>query len=295
MRRADGAGGNNHLAHRLDAQDGGLARELDAHCALAVEHHAMHQRVGDDLQIWPLFRRAEVGRGGAGAPAPAPGLLAPADRVSGATRQVVDVGPVFEAQLLRRLDDRMTGLWPLGHRRGGEVPLRAVNFGLVAGPPLGALEERQDVVPTPAAIAKLRPVVVILRLAADVDQPVDRRRAAEHAAARIGDGAAVRAGIGLGLEAPGELLVVKQLHIADRNMNERVPVAPAGLDQDHASGRVFGETVGQDASGRPGADDDVIRLHLRSFIRPTLPAVPSAVGRRGPNSTSQSRGFRGAF
>jgi hypothetical protein len=60
-----------------------------------------------------------------------------------------------------------------------------VNFGLVAGPPLGALEEWQDVVPTPAAIAKLRPVVVILRLAADVDQPVDRRRAAEHAAARI--------------------------------------------------------------------------------------------------------------
>src|SRR5438552_12576334 len=56
---------------------------------------------------------------------------------------------------------------------------------LFTGPPLGALEERQNVVPTPAAIAKLRPVVVILRLAADVDQPVDRRRAAEHAAARV--------------------------------------------------------------------------------------------------------------
>ena len=111
----------------------------------------------------------------------------------------------------------MTGLRLLGHRRGGEVPLRAVNFGLFTGPPLGALEERQDVVPTPAAIAELRPVIVILRLAADVDEPVDRRRAAEHAAARIGDGAAVRAGIGLGLEAPGEPLVVKQLHIADRN------------------------------------------------------------------------------
>src|SRR6516165_12169321 len=95
----------------------------------------------------------------------------------------------------------------------------------------------------------------------------------------IGDGAAVRTGIGLSLEAPGELLVVKQLHIADRNMNERVPVAPAGLDQDHASGRLFGETVGQDTSGRPGADDDVIRLHLRSLVRSPPPAVPSAVGR----------------
>ena len=90
----------------------------------------------------------------------------------------------------------------------------------------------------------------------------------------IGDGAAVRTGIGLSLEAPGELLVVKKLHIADRNMNERVPVAPAGLDQDHASGRVFGETVGQDASGRPGADDHVIHLQLRSLVRSPLPAAP---------------------
>src|SRR6516164_8385905 len=202
MRRADRAGREDHLARRIDALDAGPAREFDRHRALAVEHHAMHQRIGDDLQICPLFRRAQVSRGGAGAAAPAPGLLAPADRVSGAARQVVDVGPVFEAQLLCRLDDRTTGLWPLGHRRGGEVPLRAVTFGLAAGPPLSALEERQDVVPTPAAIAKLRPVVVILRLTADVDQAVDRRRAAEYAAARIGNGAAVSAGIGLGLEAP---------------------------------------------------------------------------------------------
>ena len=131
MRRADRAGREKHLARRVDALDAGLAREFDRHRALAVEHHAMHQRIGDDLKICPLFRRAQVGHSGAGAAAPAPGLLAPADRVSGAARQVVDVGPVFEAQLLRRLDDRMTGLRPLGHRRGGEVPLRAVNVGLI--------------------------------------------------------------------------------------------------------------------------------------------------------------------
>src|SRR4029077_17140517 len=97
-----------------DALDAGLAREFDRHRALAVEHHAMHQRLGYDLKICPLFRRAQVGYSGAGAAGPTPELFAPADRVSGAARQVVDVGPVFEAQLLRRLDDRMTGLWPLG-------------------------------------------------------------------------------------------------------------------------------------------------------------------------------------
>ena len=155
------------------------------------------------------------------------------------------------------------------------MTFRAVDLGLVTGPPLGALEERQDVVPTPAAIAELRPVVVILRLAADIDEPVDRRRTAEHAAARIGNGAAVGAGVGLGLEAPGELLVVKQFHVADRNMDQRVPVAPAGLDQYHTSGRVLGETVGQDASGRPSADDHVIRLHLSSLTIAAALAFPS--------------------
>ena len=76
-----------------------------------------------------------------------------------------------------------------------------MNFRLFTGPPLGVLEERQDVVPPLAAIAELRPVIVILRLAADVDETVDRRRAADHAAARIGNGAPVGAGISLGLEA----------------------------------------------------------------------------------------------
>ena len=75
-----------------------------------------------------------------------------------------------------------------------------MNFGLFAGPPLSALEKRQDIVPTPAAITQLRPVVVILRLAADIDEPVYRRRAAEDAAARIGNGAAVSARVGFCFE-----------------------------------------------------------------------------------------------
>src|SRR5215472_9339255 len=166
MRRADRAGREDHLARRGDALDAKLAREVDPRRAPALERHTMHQRIGDDLQIWPLFRWAEVGRGGAGAAAPAPGLLAPADRVSGATRQIVDVGPIFEAELLRRPDNRVAGLGPLGHWRGGEIPLSAVNFGVFTSPPLGALEERQDLVPTPPAIAELRPIIVILRLAA---------------------------------------------------------------------------------------------------------------------------------
>src|SRR5581483_8772051 len=182
---------------------------------------------------------------GAGAAAAAAGLLAPADRIPGAGRQVVDVGAVFEAELLRRRDDRLARRRPLAHRRGGEKPAGAVNLGGLALPVLGLLEIGQHVVPAPAAVAELGPVVEILGLAADVDQPVDRRRAAEHAAARIGDGAAGGAGIGLGLVAPGQGLVVEQLHEPGGNVDQRIPVAPAGLDQYDPDRGVGAEPVGQ--------------------------------------------------
>ena len=81
------------------------------------------------------------------------------------------------------------------------------------------------------------------------------------------------------VKPPGELLVVKQFHVSDRNMDQRVPIAPAGLDQDHASSRVLGKSVGQNASGRPGTNDDVIRLHLGSLT--TVAAARGVFGAVG--------------
>ena len=106
-------------------------------------------------------------------------------------------------------------------------------------------------------------MVEILGLAADIDQAVDRTRPAEHTAARIEDSAAVDAGVGLGLEAPGQRRVIEKFQIAGGDMDQRIPVAAAGFKQDNAVGRILGETVGQDAAGRAGADDDVVRLHVR--------------------------------
>src|SRR5712692_8983231 len=106
-----------------------------------------------------------------------------------------------------------------------------MNISSFSLPVLSLLEVWQHVVSAPAAIAELPPMVEILGLAADVDEAVDRRRSAQHPAARIGDRAAGGAGIGLGLEVPGEGRVVEQFHEADRDVNERVPVAPARLDQ----------------------------------------------------------------
>ena len=46
------------------------------------------------------------------------------------------------------------------------------------------------------------------------------------------------------------------------------------LQQEDADKGILSETVGQHASGRPGADDDVIRLHLRSLVRSPLHILP---------------------
>src|SRR5580704_5679553 len=159
--------------------------------------------MGDDLQIGPLLGGVEVGARSAGAAPAAAGLLAPSYRVPGAGRQVVDVGAILDPELLRRVDDRLTGGGVLAHRRGRQVTAFAMNFSVFSGPVLSLLEVRQHIVPAPAAIAELRPMIEILRLAADVAKAVDRRRTAEHPAARIDDRAAGGAGVGLRLEAPG--------------------------------------------------------------------------------------------
>src|SRR3954454_24294565 len=116
----------------------------------------MHQGVGDELQVRPLQRRVQIGTRGTGAAAPAAGLLAPADAVGMAGRQVVEVLAVFEADLLAgleygRADRRAVGLG------GKERPLLAARLAALALPALGLAEIRQAVVPRPAAVAELRP------------------------------------------------------------------------------------------------------------------------------------------
>src|SRR5439155_22616317 len=93
------------------------------------------------------------------APAAA-GLLAPADAVAGAGRQAVDVLAVVEADLPAGLDDRLAQGRHV-HARGEERPFLAALIRLLALPALGLAEIGQAIVPRPAAIAELRPVIGI--------------------------------------------------------------------------------------------------------------------------------------
>jgi hypothetical protein len=262
VRRADRAGSKDHLAGDIDAFRGTIARILDAYRARAVEKHPMHQRIGDDPQIGAPHCGLQIAPRGTCTSPSATCLLHPADTVAGFRCQVVDVLPVLEAELLARLDCRLAQQRPVATMRGEQRTALAVHGVFLALPVLRLAEEWQHVVPRPAAIAELGPVVEILRLAAHVDHAVDRARSAEDTAAGVVDDATIGAGIGLGLEAPGKCRVVQQLHVACRDVDQRIPVPAACFDEYDAVASVLGQSVGQTAAGRAGADDDVVSLHV---------------------------------
>ena len=84
-------------------------------------------------------------------------------------------------------------------------------------------------------------------------------------AARIGEAAAVEAGLGGGLEAPVGARVAHQVEVADGDVDPVVVVLAAGLQQQHARVGIGREAVGQQAAGRARADDDVVVGIWRHF------------------------------
>ena len=146
MRRAHRAGRQDHLALGEDPLDPTLTGKIDPDRALAVEYDAVHQRVGNELQIGTLQGRPQIGPGGAGAAAAAARLLAPTDAGTGAGRQVVDILAVFEPELHAGLDHLRANRGAV-HSRGVQVPLRAVDLARTFPPTLGFLEKRQAIVP----------------------------------------------------------------------------------------------------------------------------------------------------
>jgi len=143
---------------------------------------------------------------------------------------------------------------------------------------LGFLEIGQHVLIAPAGIAALAPAVVILVLAAHVQQAVDRARAAEHFAARLKHLAAVQPRLGLGLIHPVDGLFLEQLPVAERDVNPDVSVLRSRLQEQHRMPAVGAQAIGQHAAGRACTDDDVIEfgsavIVVHCFPRARTPAV----------------------
>src|SRR4029077_1099519 len=125
----------------------------------------------------------------------------------------------------------------------------------------------------PATVAELRPVVVVLRLAADIDHAVDRARPAQHFSARHFYATPTRTLVGLGREAPVDGRQVDHLGNADGNARpEVVRALGARLEQQHAVRAALAEAARDGGAGRARADDDVvIGGHGRTNLTHRLP------------------------
>ena len=256
LRRVERAAAQDHLARRRCARSTCPPFSYSTPVArLPCMDDARNQRAHLDRQIFPLHRRMQIADRGRAALAVADRILAPSE--AHARRAVVVVGH-RQARHARGFDPggehRVLGLRPLH----ADVAVRAAEFALAVLPALDALEVRQHVGIGPAARALLRPAVVVGGIAARERHHVDRGRAAEHLAAHLLDAAAVEVRVRLRLVAPVVHLVFVQLAEPDRNVDQRIEVAAAGFEQQHAGVRVFRQPVGQHAAGGAAADDDVV-------------------------------------
>ena len=208
-----------------------------------------------DREILPLHRRMQIADRGRAALAVADRILAAAEALARAAVVVVGDRQAGHARGLEPGGEhRVLGLGPLH----ADVAVVAAILALAVLPALDALEVGQHVGIGPAARALLRPAVVVGRVAAGEGHDVDRGRAAQHLAAHLLDAAAVEVRVGLGLIAPVVHLVFVQLAEPDRDVDQRIEVAAAGFEQQHARVRVLRQAVGQHAAGGAAADDDVV-------------------------------------
>ena len=184
---------------------------------------------------------------------------------------------------------------PFAGAAGGFVAVQAFEvfidaLGLVQPPVVFvAAEVGQHVVPTPAVIARqLGPLVVVARLAAHVDHAVDAAAAAQRLAARVAQGAAVQACVGLGVVQPVGARVANAIQVAHGDVDPVVVVLAAGLDQQHAVAAVCAQAVAQQGACGAAADDDVVKLGVaHGWVQQwpekgeTAPGPPATEGHAG--------------
>ena len=175
-------------------------------------------------------------------------------------RRAVEIGVGGNAGLGGRHHEGFRQRIGVAPVRDRQRPAGAVIFVGAALLVFGLLEIGQHVVITPAGIAALAPAVVILMLAAHIEQAVDRARSAEHLAARLEHLAAVQPRLRLGLVHPVDGFFLEQLAVAERHMDPEIGVLRSGLQQQHRMLAVRAQAIGEHAAGRAGADDDVIEF-----------------------------------
>ncbi len=183
-------------------------------------------------------------------------------------------GPLFDAffeavqQAGYPLTDDVNGYRQEGFAafedEGPRVPSELVALGRGEAV-LHPLEVRETVRVVPRLHAGVgSPALVVQRVAALEDHPVDGARPAEHLAARVVDAPAVHVRLRLGLVLPVVEAAADRERQRGGHLDEDIPdrvVAPR-LEHQHPVRRVLRQPVGERAAGGATADDhEVVRAH----------------------------------
>ena len=256
---------------------------------VAVEDDLGDEGPGGHGEVRPAHHRIQVGPRGGQPPA---AVDVPVERGEALLPVAVHVVGELVAGLLHggeeRAEQRVGGRAALEHQRPG-VPAERVF--LVRGQAvLHPLEVRQAVRVVPVGHAVVgRPALVVQRVAALEDHPVDAARPAEDLAARVVDAPPVHVRFRLALVLPVVEAVADRDGERGGHVDERVPdvVRAAGLEHEYPGARVGGQPVGQGTARGSAADDDEVvgmSCHLRASRGSgvLLPCCLHLLGRRCP-------------
>ncbi len=134
---------------------------------------------------------------------------------------------------------------------------------------LGPAEIGQHVLVAPARRALLFPPIEVLRVAAHIHHAVDRRRSAQHLAARRVQPAPAQVRLRLGLIGPVIFRHVHRDGQRARHLDQHRGVGPAILQQQDRGRAVLRQPVRQDAASRTRADNHVV-IDFRHGRRPSM-------------------------
>ncbi len=256
MRRADRAGRHQHLAVAVHLVGLPAFVVFHPHRTLALEQDAPGHGVGDHGQVGPAHGRAQVGVGRGPAHAVldrhvhgAEAFLHVAVAVVGL--DVAGLGAGLDPGAIQRVLHVVAVVG--GQRAVGAAVVVAAELVL-----LGTLEIRQAVAIAPALGSQAFPLVEVMGMAADVHQAIDRRRATQHLAPRAMQAAAVQVLLGGGLVVPVVLLGVHRQGEGAGHLDQHAAVAAAVFEHQHRGAGILAQPAGQDTTGRPGTDDDVV-------------------------------------
>ena len=250
----DTAGQNDFLGR---ANDFRLAEPRIGHAGRPVALHHDAGDMGAVLQghVAAPQRRAQERRGGTVAAPLMDGRLAAAQPFL--FLAVVILGEAEPHGIPRfdpRVPERIVGFRALRMQRS----LAAAPVILAFFPAFHAPEIGQHIGIGPARRPIRGPAVVVPPMAPHIGHHVDRRRAADDLAPHRFDLAAVEVCLGLGIVSPVMRTLFMHLAEPERNMNQRVRIGTAGLQDQYAVSRVRAEAVGQQTPGAARAHNHVI-------------------------------------